>query len=634
MNKMKINVFASFLALSFAACDYLDVVPEGTSRLENAFSMRTTAYRYLTTCYSYLTSHDNGDAVDITGGDEVWLISDIMFPSLPLQGARYAEGLQTALSPLWNFWPRFYMALRDCNIFLENVGNVPDLPEWERDQWIAEAMVLKAYYHFLLLRQYGPVPIIRESLSISSSVDEVRVKRDKADDVADYAVELIDKALPALPDELYNESNEKGRITRPIALMIKAMIRVTIASPLFSDNGGLFASLHNYDDNTPLISSQYSSEKWALAVSACEEALAACDTIGMELYHYPGNPQYNLSQTILTQMSLRNAMNEKWNSELIWGDTKSRVDALQLLFAPKLRTEWMDYAPMRQYGGPPLKIAEMFYSSNGVPINEDKFWGYSTRYDLRTATTADNLRIRNGSVTARLHFDREARFYAWLGFDNGIWYGQGKYSDSNPNDLYYVQAKAGQPHNVMVQGGSSTGYYVKKWIHFQSVQTAELSYGPVWYVWPLFRLADLYLLYAESLNEAEDSEANRNLAISYLDRVRSRAGLQGVKTAWSNFSTRSNKYETQSGLREIIRQERMIELCFERKRFWDVRRWMTVADLYQIPIQGWNISQKDAADYYRPTTVFEQKFNTRDYFWPIPSSEITGNPNLVQNLGW
>jgi hypothetical protein len=78
----------------------------------------------------------------------------------------------------------------------------------------------------------------------------------------------------------------------------------------------------------------------------------------------------------------------------------------------------------------------------------------------------------------------------------------------------------------------------------------------------------------------------------------------------------------------------MIELCFERKRFWDIRRWMTVSDLYQTPIQGWDFIQKDPLTYYRPQTLFEQQFKLRDYFWPIPSDEVTGNPNLVQNIGW
>ncbi|MDR0700731.1 MAG: RagB/SusD family nutrient uptake outer membrane protein [Tannerella sp.] len=629
---LKIGVWTGFLLLSFSACDYLDVVPEGISSLDNAFTMRTTARRFLYTCYSFQISYFEGP--ELTGGDEVWLLSDIQFPQISLDGARYAEGLQTAQNSLFNYWSRYYRVLRDCNVFLENVGKVPDLPEWERDQWIAEVKVLKAYHHFLLLQQYGPVPIIRENLPISAGVDEVRVMRDKADDVANYAVELIDEALPNLPNEVYSPITEKGRITLPIALMIKAMIRITIASPLFNSDNELFSSLRNHDSNrTQLISSKYSVEKWKQAEEACKEAVEVCEALGFELYEYPGHQQYDLTPVIKRQMSLRLAFNERWNKELIWGDTKEAVSSMQVQWTPKLDLRYMDYPPMKQYGGPPLKIVEQFYSNNGVPINEDKFWNYSERYDLQTATAADRLLVKEGSVTAKLNFNREPRFYAWLGFDNGIWYGQGNFDDTK-NDLFYVQAKAGQANSIASQGGSSTGYYVKKWINSESVQTAAMEYTPTWYIWPNYRLTDLYLLYAEALNEAEDSEANRDQAIFYLDKVRTRAGLQGVKTSWDNYSTRPDKYTTQSGLQEIIRQERMIELCFERKRFWDIRRWMTISDLYQIPIQGWKVSQRDAADYYQPTTIFQQEFRLRDYFWPIPEQEVLSNPNLVQNIGW
>jgi hypothetical protein len=69
-------------------------------------------------------------------------------------------------------------------------------------------------------------------------------------------------------------------------------------------------------------------------------------------------------------------------------------------------------------------------------------------------------------------------------------------------------------------------------------------------------LADLYLLYAEALNEAEPASAT---AIQYVDKVRQRAGLKGVVESWTNFSNNPGKYASQQGLREIIHRERLIE---------------------------------------------------------------------------
>src|SRR3546814_10598186 len=82
-----------------------------------------------------------------------------------------------------------------------------------------------AYYHFWLMRMYGPIPLVRENLPITAGLDEVRVHRDSFDECVDYVVELIDSATMYLPDRIENESSDRGRITRSIALSIKASDR-------------------------------------------------------------------------------------------------------------------------------------------------------------------------------------------------------------------------------------------------------------------------------------------------------------------------------------------------------------------------------------------------------------------------
>ncbi|GCB36440.1 hypothetical protein KGMB02408_33850 [Bacteroides faecalis] len=148
------------------------------------------------------------------------------------------------------------------------------------------------------------------------------------------------------------------------------------------------------------------------------------------------------------------------------------------------------------------------------------------------------------------------------------------------------------------------------------------------------RLADLYLLYAETLNEAEDTEENRILAMAYLDKVRDRAGLKGVEESWTKYSSNPTKFKSQKGLRDIIQQERMIELCLEGQRFWDIRRWKIAIQLYQTPIQSWDLTQRESKYYYRKRTIASPSFGLKDYFWPIRDYEILINPNMEQNLGW
>ena len=80
----------------------------------------------------------------------------------------------------------------------------------------------------------------------------------------------------------------------------------------------------------------------------------------------------------------------------------------------------------------PLKIADLFYTKNGVPITEDKTWNYDDRFELRKATANDKYFIKEGYTTANLNFDREVRYYASLGFDGAVWFGQGVTDETKP----------------------------------------------------------------------------------------------------------------------------------------------------------------------------------------------------------
>jgi hypothetical protein len=620
-----------------ACSKYLDVVPEGVSRLENAFAMREEAKKYLYTCYSYMPrSADPSSDPGLIGGDDMWTITAHSSPYFSYDAFNIARGMQNSTNPLANKWNGMYRAIRDCNIFLENIETVPDMEEIERRQWIAEVKCLKAYYHFWLLQMYGPVPLVRKNLPIDINTEEPRVKREAVDTCVNYIVQLLNEAAAGLPLTVINETEELGRITLPIALSLKAKVLVTAASRLFNGNTDQ-QTLHNLGDNSPLFDQEYRPEKWDRAVKACEEAIHLCvDSLGMKLYEYPGDSRYKLTDTIMLQLTLRNAFTEKWNSEIIWANTQSLSSTLQLWTAPKLNPSFQDYSQMRFLFGVPIKIAEMFYSEHGLPIEEDRSWDMNRRYELRTGVADEKRYIVENEQTVRAHFNREPRFYAWIGFDRGIWHGQGVYSDADANALWRLICKMGERNGVFTTSyGPTTGYFPKKWVHYENVQSTATSYTIVNYPWPLMRLSDLFLLYAEALNEAKDSPTNRSLAIEYLNKVRRRAGIPEVADAWeSQWSANVLKHTTQRGLQDIIRRERTIELAFEGHRFWDIRRWMTAMNEYKTPVMGWDLMQSAPAYFYTPQVLFRQQFGVKDYFWPIRNSDITVNPNLVQNTGW
>jgi hypothetical protein len=576
-------------------------------------------------------------------GDEIWSIHDRRESGNIWSGALFniARGFQNASNPYMDDWVSMYIGIRCCNTLIEKVGDVPDLPEWEKLQWIAEAKFLKAWYHFHLMRKWGPVPIIRESLPINASVEEVRVSRDPMEECFDYVLQLLEEAIPDLPIET-PAITELGRITRPAAAAVRAKIAVFAASPLFNNNRDQ-STLEN-KDGTKLFKTDKTDEevkaRWDSAVIACKKAIDICHEGGMSLYRFQS--RISISDTLMREMDLRNAVNEKWNSEIIWTNACTALglnENLQRAASPNLQsTEYPDMPLLYSHIQPPLKIAEMYYTRNGLPIENDVSWDTIAPYDLRDGDASERWYIRNGYTTIKFNFGREPRFYAWLGFDGGLWYAGQKAEINNPvpGDLYWISCRAGGAHQKKgYDWGPVTGYFLKKVVNYKNRQTSAAGYSCERYPWPMMRLADLYLLYAEAINESEGPNgANSAEMFRYIDLVRERAGVPKVKEAWDSYSNVRGKYSTREGMKEIIHRERLIELSFEGQRFWDLRRWKEAPAEYAKGIYGFKVTAAKPEDYYQKIPIAEQKFSLKDYFWPIRISTLEGNPNLVQNLGW
>lgn len=605
-------------------------MPDNVATIEHAFKLRATTERYLFTCYSYLPQLGDRDQSPVLfAGDELWWVRE-SWPSNPWQIARGNQNVNSPYLDYWNGTTSLWRGIRDCNIFLENIMDVKDIEDFEKLRWAAEAKFLKAYYHFFLLKMYGPIPIMKENLPITATEEEVWVFRRPVEEVFDYIIELIDEAAEQLPPVVEDEYAELGRITLPIALGMKAKILVYAASPLFNGNPD-YANFTN-KDGTALFNSVYNVEKWQKAVDASKAAIDLCHEIGMELYYFEeDNTVRNLPEDLTVQMNTRNSFVERWNSEIIWAHTKNNTRDLQVQAMPKtLPAGALGNNSVNGHVAVPMRIAYMFYSKNGVPINEDITWPYNNRFDLRQAASEHRFLIKQGYTTAQFNFDRESRFYSTLGFDGGIWFGQGEY---DPANAYSLELKLGQSGGKRGNlNHAVTGYYPKKYIYYTNMlSTTANTYTSVNYPWTMLRLSDLYLLYAEALNEAQGPVDE---VFEYLDLIRERAGLKGVKEAWSDYSRNPNKYTTTQGLRDIIHQERTIELALEGQRFWDLRRWKTAIESYNGNITGWDVDQREAADYYRETVVFTQFFSLKDYFWPIREQDLIVNKNLVQNPGW
>lgn len=617
------------LFVGLGSCtDFLDIVPDNVATIESAFTLRSTAERYLFTCYSWLPPHMNitSDRAFLPGGEIFSL-----YPHVTATGFLLARGEQNSLNPYLNYWSGtsnglpMFRALRDCNIFLESIGKVNDISEAERSRWIAEVKFLKAYYHFHLLRMYGPIPLIKENMPISTGTDQVRVFREPIDECIDYIVELLDEAMPDLPGEIGDKISEMGRITQPIAASIKAKVLVTAASPFYNGNTD-YAGFVDKKDRI-LFNQTFDPEKWKRAADACKTAIDICHENGIQLYQFVPGYGENVTQATIYQMNHRNSVCQRWNSELIWGSPNDEVN--QAGITPRTWDPAIGSTGTTGRYGPSIEFTEVYYTKNGVPIDEDVTWDYEGRYELKAGTAEDKNHIRQGYTTAKMNFDREIRFYASLGFDGGNWFGQGKYNDA---DQFMVQGKMGQYTGIFIATNySPTGYWLKKLIHYQNVVRTTSQYSVNWYPVPIMRLSDLYLLYAEALNEYYGPGDE---VYGYLNALREKVGLPTVQDAWTQFSNNPGKFQTKEGLREIIHQERQIELAFESSRYWDIIRWKKLLETLNKPISGWDLVQSTAENYYKKTEVYYYEYGPRNYLDPIRDSDILVNDNLEQNPGW
>ncbi|MDR1336754.1 MAG: RagB/SusD family nutrient uptake outer membrane protein [Tannerella sp.] len=650
--------------IATAGCnDFLEVIPDNITNLEHVFATRETAENYLATLYAHVPevyaekplqdpdTKESGLCGNILwfGADDTWTFYERNYKfNYPWKLAR---GEQNASSPLLNAWDGqngingLFKGIRDCNIFIEEIQKperVPEVGKIDRARWIAEARFLKAYYHFYLFRMYGPIPITDVNIDVSAPPEETRVKRDPVDDVVNYLSDLLDRAAADLPLTLPNKMIEEGRATRGTALMLKAKVLVTAASDLFNGN----ADYYNFTDHDgrhlfPVNAwgDNVWRQKWQRAADACREALESLPE--KELYHTRNT--FEISDTIRCQLNLREAVTEKYNSEIIWtrltaaGTSQSNVQIEML--PPRLDgipSTTGGYAS--SYVSVTLGMAERFYTKNGVPVNEDKSFDYVNRYKTVEVGLDQNPNLIVNYTTARLNLDRENRFYASLLFDGAraYWNKYGNQADWLGNTNARILGRYGNPNGLIGNPTwcSETGYYIQKLtsLYFTATNASPwATVGGKWYNWPEFRLADLFLLYAEALNETDRPDE----AIVYVDSIRARSGLKGVCESWSAHSKDPGKPDRKEGLREIIYQEREIELAFEGQRIWDLRRWKKAADFQNKNITGWNTGGRNAAEYYQPVTLFNQQFVTpRDYLWPIATFSLQRNPNLVQNPGW
>ena len=670
--KKYIAIFAALLALS--ACDsYFDIDFQDQANLQEIFSKKNTTESYLAHLYSYLP-HDedthNGTGYVIPRSDE-GLFGFLGYgPFNKLRSGDYNTAA-TGDVVQYNVWKRMYVAIRQCTVFMDNVDLDREDTPTAKAAMKAEARFLRAYYYFCLFRQYGPVIVWGDALAPESAEGE-KLDRNTVDENVDFIVSELDKAAQDLPYEIKEigaNDSWTGRATKGAAMALKARVLLYAASPLYNgqDGGrltGIFSAKTNIDGKQ--IFAAYDAAKWEKA------AQAAKDVIDLNRYSLCSS---TAGSTDLQKAAsaYQNVFFDQWNSETIWGWWHLGIGHSNGGFAtwigatgsfmyctipdfPEVTTR---YRPLQAYT-PSLKMVDAYpmaesgrypvigYQKSGRfndlskplvdPLSGYSATGWEENYTQPLdADWAPAFKAHKSTV------GRDARYYSSI-VPNGYYWPSDKIKKRWTS---YKSSSATVPVQKLESAALNwVGYACRRWYKANTAFATGADFtGAQRYVYPAFRLAEIYLSYAEACNEKTDRDVDE--AITYLDKVRSRSGLNSIRTAYSeiNFDnadatttiagvTKTNK----EWLRWFILQERWCEFGMEAMRHYDMCRWLRAEDEY--PSAPWTLnmaSETYEGVYERVNNVMPMDnadFHYRDYFYPIISTQLAEMVNFTQNPGW
>jgi hypothetical protein len=280
-------------------------------------------------------------------------------------------------------------------------------------------------------------------------------------------------------------------------------------------------------------------------------------------------------------------------------------------------------------------VASRYYTKNGLPLDEDPEFDVNFMHTITMTPASDDPEyeewrgiLQPGRETVRFNLNREPRFYANVAISAGYWRTQ----------FVRIRTMMFEDQDGGRQTGFSsapydyycTGIACKKFVHPES--KSQQWQRVVRYPLPIIRLADLYLMKAEALNEYLD--APNQEVWDAINIVRERAGIPTVEESWANASKTPGKHTQKIGMRDIILHERGIELSFEGHRFWDMHRHKRAVYEFSKPIWGWNAVGRDAATFFILGPKQTRLFTVKDHLWPIDLNELNTNGNLKQNPGW
>lgn len=631
MKKFFIILFCSLGLIT--SCNFLDVIPSGKATEQDLFKTHIQADDFAASLYYYMPNrwYFQSSLEMCGGGDMVssFYGSVYYFPwkAMVFNNLETASNTYTAMWSItcdvasggqtYNIWG----GVRNAYLLLENIDNVPDATEEERNRWRGEAYWIIAYMHHTILEYYGPSYIVDHLIGLQ---EDINYPRSTYMECAQFISDMYDKAAEFLPEK--HASNFVGRATKTTALALKSRLWLQVASPMVNGNSEWYSDFKN-QDGTHLMPQEYDKELWKKAMDAAKEAILQGEKDGYTL-HAPSQHTddfdrgyQNYRAAFLGDDSANAFYNV--NEHLFCYAAQGNISYNIKNMVPRTGYTSYNREGWRGYFVPTMEAVECFLSKNGLPMHIDP----ETKDDFANPTRL--YEITPGEFTSVLHKNREPRFYASVGFDRGEYDVNGK----------TIQLKCRRGEEQQNDGNTGneyqgcTGYYTKKWIHKSNNwdNTAkEFTYHK--FAFPYIRFAEPYLDFVEAYVQYYgkiDGEA-----LTYINKVRNRAGLPNFEDSWALVGG----LPTGDTLLEAVLRERLSEFVFEGRWYHDLRRYKHVQELLDHKTRSWNLAGTTAEEFYQMTEAHEVDTRTftapKNYWMAIPQEQVNINPTLVQNPGF
>ncbi len=473
------------------------------------------------------------------------------------------------------YYVRWYV-IRQANLMLENVSKSPIDANYA-NQIKGEMKFIRAINYFEAWREFGGQPIIDKVVGVTDPL----IKQSSCDSTVNFMLKDVQEAIAVLPDTY--PTNLRGRITKGAALMLKAKILLYAASPQWNTATPIVSAV-NPADNRFICLMTKDVNRWKVAADAAKAAIDWAPSGGIALvtdkgvdknfkyvWEIPDNPEIILASKN-QKTAGKYTSNSPW-SIMVNGAFNSGG--------------WSGFNPTQNF------IEKFYDKRDGTP----QTW----------SDTGNDLNQKYAELDYR--------------FKQSIAYNGNYFNWAAPIvETFLGPGTVGKHSSLCITGYWLYKFIPENWRNQSGVYNLEVN-------WPIFRLADAYLWYAEALNEFNGTPPQA--AYDAINIIRSRSGMPNLPTGL-----------TQVQFRDRLIKERAVEFFAEESRFWDVRRWLIAGQdgIESGPMTGlkiYKITGTTPQQYSYQRFVFENRVWLGDklYYWPHNPTEVMKGV-FTQNPLW